>query len=142
MENKEYQKKHNYPKAMNKPDIPCATQGEQRVFNAHAIFNSNEQFKVIQVRKGHIRKTDLSYVLMYKSSSVMLRIDIIGATHQGIPTPHVHIYDVDHEQGCLAIPLSQLKGYLPTSNIVDSLVEFLKYNNFDLKDVQIYEPTV
>ncbi|WP_204119962.1 DUF6978 family protein [Levilactobacillus wangkuiensis] len=135
MENPKYQKLHNYPKTINRKKIFCAAQGEQRFINGHATFNADEEFKVIQVRKGRIRKEDLTYVLMYKN--IMLRIDLIGATHHGIPTPHVHIFDDAHDNGRDVISLSDVNNYDPTTDVVGSLASFLRYNNFDLTDVSI-----
>ena len=67
----------------------------------------------------------------------MLRIDIAGAPHNGLDTPHVHIYDDTHEQGRLAIPLSELESYRLTDEIIESLVAFLEYNNFDSNNLVI-----
>lgn len=132
MENDRYVELHQLPKVTNKSKLYCALPGEQQIYYGHAVFNDKELFKVIQVRKGHIRKKDLTYVLMYKKSEVLLRIDLVGATHRGIPTPHVHIFDDEHDNGFLAIPLDKLEKYNLTEDIIESLQEFLKYNNFDI----------
>ncbi|AYG36482.1 MULTISPECIES: DUF6978 family protein [Lactiplantibacillus] len=142
MEDTKYSTLHNYPKITNQNKLFCAVQGSQKVFNGHAVFNSNEQFKVIQVRKGHIRKKDLTYVLMYRHKEIMLRVDLIGATHQGTPTPHVHIFDESHDNGLTVIPLNQIPEYNTTDNVIESLGEFLKYNNFQVELLEISEPTV
>lgn len=142
LEDDKYQQLHDHPKITNKNKLSCAAQGKQEKFNGHAVFDAKETFKIIQVRKGHIRQNDLTYVLMHSKNDIMLRIDIVGATHQGIPTPHVHIYDEKHEQGNLCIPLSDIQNYNPTDDIITSLAEFLKYNNFEMKDLQISENTV
>lgn len=135
MENAKYQKLFNYPKFTNRKKIICAAQGEQRTINGHAIFNSNEEFQVIQVRKGRIRKDNLTYVLMHRT--IMLRVDLIGAPHHHMPTPHVHIFDDAHDNGRQALELSSIKSYNNTCDIVDSLISFLRYNNFELSDLTI-----
>ncbi|MFD1125281.1 DUF6978 family protein [Lentilactobacillus raoultii] len=137
MENHKYLKLHNYPKITNQTRLYCANQGQQESYAGHAIFDNTEKFQVIQARKGKIRKDDLTYVLLYKRSEIMLRIDLVGATHKGIPTPHVHIFDHDHCDGFDAIPLSSLKNYNPSDDIVISLFEFLKYNNFETRELLI-----
>ena len=71
MENTKYSTLHGYPKITNQDTLACAVQGTQKIFNGHAIFNSNEQFKVIQVRKGHLRTNDLTYVLMWQITSLI-----------------------------------------------------------------------
>lgn len=44
--------------------------------------------------------------------------------------------------GRIAIPLSDLPNYDPTDDVVKSLYEFLKYNEFDTKGIQISPSTV
>ncbi|WP_225364532.1 DUF6978 family protein, partial [Lentilactobacillus parakefiri] len=79
---------------------------------------------------------------MYKKSEVLLRIDLVGATHRGIPTPHVHIFDDEHDNGFLAIPLDKLEKYNLTEDIIESLQEFLKYNNFDINELSIEQKLI
>lgn len=54
-----------------------------------------------------------------------------------IPTPHVHIYDEKHADGTIAVPLSDISDYEIVSELHDSLIAFLIYNNVERKDVQI-----
>ena len=72
----------------------------------------------------------------------MIRSDVIGATHENVPTPHVHIFDAAHNNGRVAVPLSDFLNYSPTTDIKESLAEFLKYNNFDISGISITEPIV
>lgn len=141
MDNEKYQKLHSYPKVVNRKKIDCAPQGDQKVIKGHAVFNPSEEFTVIQARKGHVRKNDLSYVLMHKTG-IMLRIDLIGATHHGTPTPHVHIFDDDHNEGLDVVPLADIANYDSTFEIVTSLAAFLRYNNFDLAGLTMSLSTV
>lgn len=142
MEDNKYIKLHQYPKVLNQTHLYCAVQGTQEAYNGHAVFKSSEIFRVIQARKGKRRKNDLTYVLMYKKSEIMLRIDLIGATHNGIDTPHVYIFDQEHSDGFDAIPLSNLNNYNPTNDVVQSLYDFLQYNNFETKEISISPKTV
>lgn len=142
MEDEDYNKLKNYDKIMNQKKLVCAPQGKQVAFNGHAIFKSTETFKVYQNRRGHNRPDTLTYVLMHKASEQMIRIDLIGATHESVPTPHIHIFDEAHNNGFIAIPLSELENYSSNSNIQNSLAEFLKYNNFDIHDINISEALI
>lgn len=140
MENSEYNRLHILPKKLNKHSIYCAANGKQEKYNGQGVFNKNEKFTVIQARKGKRRKNTLSYVLLYKSE-IMVRVDINGAAHHGVETPHIHIFDENHNQGDTAISISNLKQYDPTDEIIQSLIEFLNYNNFDT-NVKIQEKIV
>ena len=51
-------------------------------------------------------------------------------------------YDDDHANGSLAIPLAAIPSYNATNDIINSLIEFLKYNNFDLNSLQVSEQLV
>lgn len=136
MKDKKYNELHNLDKTLKKRIITCARKGEQVKLDGYAIFKKSKKFSVIQNRQGH-KFSLLSYVLMYKSS-VLIRVDIIGRAHKGIPTPHVHICNEKYDNGCLAIPLSKLKKYKENDDIVDSLYNFLQYNNFEINSLQIY----
>lgn len=92
---------------------------------------------MIQNRKGHHRKNNLSYVLR-GNHGLIIRININGKQHQGISTPHVHIFDDSHNNGSEVIPLSDLKNYANLSDdIIQSLKAFLSYNNFDMEGLTI-----
>ncbi|MBO8442122.1 MAG: hypothetical protein IAA89_06835 [Firmicutes bacterium] len=139
MNDSEYDYLHELPKQLideDLDDMSFAQLGEQKKFNGHGIFVSNEKFTVIQVRKGKRRKTDLTYILMYNKTNSMVRVDIVGAAHHGVPTPHIHIFDDKHNQGDDVIAIADLDNYDPTDDIVSSFMEFLKYNNFRNVSVQ------
>lgn len=142
MKDSEYNKLHVLSKQLNKNRISCAANGTQEKFEGHSTFNKNEKFTIIQNRKGKRRKDNLTYVLLHNSSQIMIRIDINGASHQKVPTPHVHIFDDKHNQGLTAIPLKELKDYDSTDDIINSLIEFIKYNNFNLNDIHFDEKIV
>ncbi|MSE05173.1 DUF6978 family protein [uncultured Clostridium sp.] len=141
MNEKRYHELHNLPKVLSNNEIFCALEGQQKGFNGRGIFKENEKFTVIQNRKGHKRKL-LSYVLKNNKDGIVIRVDLIGRTHNGIPTPHVHIYDENHNNGVDAIPLSMLETYSPCTESIQSLSEFLKYNKFLVSNLQISEVLV
>lgn len=129
MKDNEYTFLSELPKELKDKKNYCALEGKEARFPGLGLFKNDEKFTVIQNRKGH-KHPLLTYVLMHNASNVMIRVDLKGRAHNGLETPHVHIYDQAHKNGSLAIPLADLKNYSPTDNIVDSVYEFLKYNNF------------
>ncbi|GGI63579.1 DUF6978 family protein [Limosilactobacillus caviae] len=131
MKDKEYQQLHDLPKELDDYNVNIAAQFTQSKIQGHGKFTANEKFIVIQNRKGHHRKDNLTYVLRSKKG-LMIRIDINGKTHEHIPTPHVHIFDETHNNGIDAIPLSVFKNYPDLSDdATRSLIAFLDYNNFE-----------
>lgn len=141
MDNKDYNYLHNLPKSTNKDHLFCAPFGEQTSFNGTGTLDPTEKFRVVQNRKGHRRNNNLTYILFYKQNNIMIRVDINGQRHDGVETPHVHIFDKKHNNGLKAIPLSKLPNYDTTDDIVQSLYEFLKYNNFSTKGLRISPST-
>ena len=137
MEDSRYNELHNILKNTTSNKLICAVPGDQKAFNAQAVSNSKEKFRVIQNRKGHHNKNNLTYVLFHGTSELMIRIDLNGQDHNGLKTPHVHIFDEDHQNGHKAIPLSDIENYNGTEEIITSLSEFLKYNTFDISNNNI-----
>lgn len=142
MENSTYNYLHELPKVLNNKRLYCSPYGKQTAFTGRGILKPDEKFRVVQNRKGHRRNNNLTYLLLHKQNNIMIRIDINGQEHDGVDTPHVHIFDEEHENGRIAIPLSDLPNYDPTDDVVKSLYEFLKYNEFDTKGIQISPSTV
>ena len=131
MDNKDYNYLHNLPKSTNKDHLFCAPFGEQTSFNGTGTLDPTEKFRVVQNRKGHRRNNNLTYILFYKQNNIIIRVE----------TPHVHIFDKKHNNGLKVIPLSKLPNYDTTDDIVQSLYEFLKYNNFSTKGLRISPST-
>lgn len=142
MENSQYSYLHNLPKSLNTSHIDCAPYGKQAVYNGHGTLQPTEKFRIVQNRKGHRRSNNLTYLLFHKQINIMIRIDIHGQSHEGVATPHVHIFDDKHHNGEIAIPLDNLPNYDTTDELIQSLYEFLKYNHFETKGIQIASSTV
>lgn len=140
MENSLYNKLHSTIKITNSLSLTCSNPKQQKNFFGHAISNEKEKFRILQNRKGHHNKRNLSYLMFYGSNDLMIRIDLNGQAHNGVKTPHVHINNEEYNFGKVAIPLSKLKSYNVTEDIIESLSEFLKYNQFDLTSIKIDEP--
>ena len=122
MENEQYQQLHDLPKDLDDHNIDVAAPGTQVELPGHGKFDKKKKFIVIQNRKGHHRKNNLTYVLR-SNLGVMIRIDINGTMHHKVPTPHVHIFDEAHNNGTEVIPLAKLANY---TNISDDIIESLK----------------
>ncbi|MGJ3977407.1 DUF6978 family protein [Levilactobacillus brevis] len=137
MENNLYNKLHNTIKINVPLNLTCANPTKQKNFKGHAISNESDKYRILQNRKGHHNKNNLSYLMFHGNNDIMIRVDLNGQTHNGIRTPHVHIFNEDYNDGKIAIPLNGLKDYNVTDDIIESLAEFLKFNNFDLDSVTI-----
>lgn len=142
MENNKYGELENVTKVTNQNNITCAKFGDQRAYLAHAISNDSIKFRVLQNRKGHLNKHNLTYILFYKKDEIMVRVDISGAVHDKIKTPHIHIFDETHNNGKNAIPISKIKGYTGSDEVVKSFSEFLNYCNFSIEEMVIQEALV
>lgn len=133
MDNKEYQRLHNLPKELDDYHVNIASNFSQSQMPGHGKFDTKEKFIVIQNRKGHHRKNNLTYLLR-SNKGILIRIDINGKSHYHIPTPHVHIFDKKHKNGFEAIPLAQITDYPNLSDdIIQSLKAFLVFNNFEIE---------
>lgn len=109
-------------------------QGSQRKYQAKNIDDENESFSLVINRKGHLNKNTLTY-LSSSRFGVMVRLDMRGAPHNDVETPHVHIFDEIHNNGRDAIHLSKLTDITILEDIYDSLSFFLEYNNFEEIDI-------
>lgn len=79
---------------------------------------------------------------MSKRFGILVRLDMSGSPHDdrfgnSVDTPHVHIFDEEHNNGRWAIPLSDLSDSEIIFELYDSLVLFLKYNNVKIDNVKI-----
>ena len=94
-------------------------------------------------KKKRSNKNKASYTLFYNNKICLLRVDTYGnnAPHINsdgtiIPakTPHIHIFDEqsgDHD----AMPLPS--SFKNADDIIETLVNFLKYCNIDTNGVRI-----
>ncbi|WP_373958241.1 DUF6978 family protein [Staphylococcus aureus] len=77
--------------------------------------------------------------------SNMIRFDVNGSDHanppnnERIPTPHIHIYTEEYNNGGIAIPLKDIEDLELTDEIIESLDFFMKYTNIKHDNV-IKEP--
>lgn len=93
---------------------------------------TNDKFLIDISRKGHIKVTKCTFQTRYKKSYILLRLEIDGPNHTNpdgteIPCPHIHIYREGYGTSW-AHPLQSVMQTDPT-NMVQVLIDFLKYNN-------------
>ena len=134
MENSTYLQLHNLIKVTNRDLLTLAVPDGQVAFYGHALSNSGEKFRIVQNRKGHKNKNNLTYVLFHKQTEIMIRIDLHGAAHHGLSTQQVHIFEVQHQNGNKSIPLANLEDYDLSDDIMESLLAFLTYNQFETQN--------
>lgn len=120
--------------------------GEQNNYPVTALYEPSIKFMVVVHRKGHIQVNNLTIIMKSRSAGIMYRFDVFGAPHNGITTPHLHIFDSQHNGGSDVISGTSLtKMNLPATNIqnsfdeilLDSFIRFLKLNNVILEDLII-----
>ncbi|MGV3094736.1 DUF6978 family protein [Staphylococcus borealis] len=121
-------------------NIPIA--GEQTKHNIIHISDESEKFKLIINKKGHRNPDNLSILLNSISQKhPMVRFDVNGADHSNppndtvIPTPHLHIFTDEYDNGGIAIPLSEVKDEELVEELSDSLDFFMDYTNISHENV-------
>lgn len=129
-------------KLLEKRAISFPEYGKQKGYKIFGESNIEKDYQLIVNRKGHDRDDCLTYVMQSATFGLMVRLDVTGPPHEGlnsemINTPHVHIFDEQHNDGKLVEPLSAISNTALEEELRDSLMAFLEYNNVDLNDVQI-----
>lgn len=124
---------------LNFPEV-----GSQNYHNLYKYQNKEEKFKLLINRKGHLNKQNLTYIMnSQRLKGLLVRLDMTGPPHIGIDgkkidTPHVHIFDKNHNFGSIVEPLSRISNIIIKNELRDSLEAFLVYNNVDLKNKNIH----
>lgn len=117
--------------------------GSQNYHNLFKHLDREEKFKLLINRKGHLNKQNLTYIMNSQSfKGLLVRLDMTGPPHVGldgneIDTPHVHIFDKNHNFGSVVEPLADISNIAIKNELRDSLEAFLVYNNVDLKNINI-----
>ncbi|MDW4232606.1 DUF6978 family protein [Staphylococcus saprophyticus] len=114
--------------------LPIA--GEQAKHKLIHVIDHEEKFTLIINRKGHRNRNNLTLIInssTYKSS--MVRFDVNGSDHENppdfkvIPTPHLHIFTDEYDNGRIAVPLNEITDIILVNEIIDSLEFFMDYTN-------------
>ncbi|KIX90217.1 hypothetical protein TP70_08880 [Staphylococcus microti] len=73
----------------------------------------------------------------------MIRFDVNGSDHYNstndtlVPTPHLHIFTEEFDNGRIAVPLSDLQSEQLIEALIDSLEFFMDYSNINCENVTI-----
>lgn len=142
MENEKFNELLLIVKYLQKNKIDFPDYGTQNIHTIIAENEFNNKFQLVINRKGHLRRDNLTYQMMSKRFGILVRLDMSGSPHDdrfgnSVDTPHVHIFDEEHNNGRWAIPLSDLSDSEIIFELYDSLVLFLKYNNVKIDNVKI-----
>lgn len=116
--------------------------GTQNFHKLASLEDNQQKFDLLINRKGHLREDILTYQMSSKKYGIMVRLDMSGSPHDdrngsSIDTPHVHIFDEEHNNGKWAVPLSEISDDDILFELRDSLLIFLKYNNVNLEGITI-----
>ena len=136
-----FQELLNCVKILEKNIINLPPVGSQRKYKIQKYDDKLEKFVLVANRKGHLNLKNLTYMMISHSLGALLRLDCNGAPHDEVPTPHLHIFDKEHDNGRLAIGLSDL-GLDLSQDLIASLIWFLDENKVEHGDVLIEESLV
>lgn len=141
IDNQKFKELFNLEKSCNNFKLDVPPFGEQAKYGITAIFDPKQAFTALLNRKGHIRTDNLTFIMHSTTNGMMVRYDVSGADHNGLPTPHLHIFDSLHHNGRDVITGDQL-GNLKVDTtspdlLIRSLERFLKFNHVALDHVII-----
>ncbi|QFR24545.1 DUF6978 family protein [Schleiferilactobacillus harbinensis] len=128
-------------KTLETNKITLAEFGEQKRYLIFGIFQPQERFNTIMNRTDHKQKRKLTLIMESRASGEMYRYDVVGTTHYGIPTPHLHIYDSKHNSGRNVVFGDEL-GILnidaaSSDYLVTAVLKFLQFNHVETAKLMI-----
>lgn len=124
-------------KILNSRSVAFPEQGSQNKYQLMRKSDESVQFSMIINRKEHLNKNNLTYqMISHTLKNVLVRLDCSGAPHNDVPTPHIHIFDREHDFGRKAIGLQDIEADL-ANELLESLYYFLDYNNVDYTGVSL-----
>lgn len=116
--------------------------GEQSKHTLIHIIDDSEKFRLIINKKGHRNPDNLTILLNSMSyKSPMIRFDVNGSDHAQVPTPHLHIFTEEYDNGKIVIPLSDITNKELVNELLDSLEFFMNFANIKPDNV-IIEPNL
>ncbi|TFI67833.1 hypothetical protein CKN63_03265 [Carnobacterium divergens] len=142
MEQKVYENLLKCVKILVENDFNYPGNGIQSKHMLHEKEFYKNKFNLIINRKGRERSDCLSYLMFSESKGILVRLDMTGPPHTDrygidIDTPHVHIFDEEHNDGKFVEPLATITDKNIKGELIESLVVFFKYLNIDLTDIII-----
>lgn len=136
----------NLEKRCDKLNLDLPVFGEQLKYGVSGIFKPDEHFVALVNRKGHVRTDNLTFMMRSKTSGVMFRFDVVGSDHNGIPTPHLHVFDSRHDNGRQVLygeALGSLNVDATDPDIlIKALTKFLAHNHVELSSIAINGTTL
>jgi hypothetical protein len=112
--------------------FPCA--GEHKSIELAAV-DASEDF-IVDINRSRIKVTKCTYQNRYRKDIILLRLDIDGGSHTNpdgtqIGCPHLHVYKEGYDdRWAYEMP----KCFSRSEDLIDKLIEFLKYCNVDNAD--------
>ena len=142
MDDSLYQQLLNTIKLFKKQSVNFTEYGTQNFHNLYDKHDTENKFKLLINRKGHLRTDVLTYQMISEKHGIMVRLDMTGTPHDdkngnSVETPHLHIFDEEHNMGRWAIPLSEITDQEIIYELLDSLTVFLSYNTVETKNLKI-----
>ncbi|WP_278926447.1 DUF6978 family protein [Staphylococcus auricularis] len=144
MQQEIYEKLLNKIKTFEKKTIYLPLIGEQIKYNLIHIIDGSEKFTLIINRRGHRNTNNLSILLNSKTQNGhMIRFDVNGADHSNppkyerVPTPHLHIFTDEYDNGRIAIPLKNIKNVKLINELIDALDFIMDYTNIERENIEI-----
>lgn len=142
MDNSTHKELMRIIKVITKKKVVFPEIGNQITYNAISKNLENERFSITINRKCHKREDNLIYLLNSKRYQLVLRLDMLGPTHENndgssIDTPHLHIYNERYREGREAVPLAGITDTLIIAELMDSLLFFLEYINIDVDNLEL-----
>lgn len=142
IEKDEYKRLLKLTKTLDNTEINLPIAGEQNKYDITANYKPKEKFMALANRKGHINVENLTFIMRSNAQGIMMRFDVCGAPHNNIPTPHLHVFDGEHNFGWNVISYEDLPNQLQKvvsspAHLIENLEIFLEFNNISLKGIQI-----
>ncbi|WP_165982066.1 DUF6978 family protein [Macrococcoides canis] len=117
-------------------------QSEEKTYKLTHLIDNEEKFTLRINRKGHRNKDNLTIIIHSDTlHSQMVRFDVNGSDHTNfpagvdIPTPHVHIFTDEFQNGQIAIPLNEITDIILINELIDSLEFFIDYVKIDRRNI-------
>lgn len=142
MDNDTYINLMNKIKVFTKTFEELPIQSEEKTYKLTHLIDDEEKFTLRINRKGHRNKDNLTIIIHSDSMhSQLVRFDVNGSDHTNypeeidIPTPHIHIFSDEYQNGQIAIPLIEIADIILVNELIDSLEFFIDYVNIDRNNI-------
>lgn len=131
----EYDTLINCVKILKETILEFPDRGNQSKHDVQKKDDKNVKFELIINRKGHLNQDNLSFLLK-SSGGLLVRLDCSGAPHEDVPTPHLHIFDEEHDNGRIAVGLEEV-DFEFAKDLFESISYFLDYTNIEQPSISL-----